>query len=146
MLRRLSLVLYAVAASSSVTGVMFAFGLPMLNQLRRAQMLLVNDLLRSQSLDDRALGVLVVRIAVGNQASEFPAQPAQLSDTGVDKAEFGGRKVACRRARAPLLQFEKTRDFGERKSHGLRALDKAQSMNVPLGISADSAKRTWWFP
>jgi hypothetical protein len=66
-------------------------------------------------------------------------------DSGVDKAQFGGGELARRVARAPLLQIQKTRDLGERKSHGLRAPDEAQAVDISLSVSADSAERTWGF-
>lgn len=81
-------------------------------------------LLRGQALDDRALRVLGVGVAIGNQPGEFPAQVTQLSDASINEAQLGGGELACRMTRAPLLQLQKARDLDERKSHGLRALDE----------------------
>ena len=87
-------------------------------------------MLGSQPLDDGTLRVLGVRITVGNQAREFPAQAAQLLDSSVDKTQFGGSELARRVARASLLESQKTRNLGERESHGLRALDEPQSVGI----------------
>ena len=59
--------------------------------------------LQSQSLNDGTSTVVGVRIAVGNQASEFLAKMAQLANAGVDEAQFGGGELSRRAARAASL-------------------------------------------
>lgn len=102
-------------------------------------------MLRGEPLDDGTVGVLGVRIAVGNEAGEFLAKVTKLADARVEEPQFGGGQLACRAAGAPLLQLQEARDFRQGKSHRLRALDEAQPISIPLGVSADAARRACRF-
>ena len=101
-----------------------------------------DEMLRGKSLDDWTLGVLSVGVAVGNQAGEFLTQTTELADAGIDETQLARRKLARGVTRAPVLQGQQTPDLGERKSHRLCALDKAQAVGIRLGVPPDAAERT----
>ena len=59
--------------------------------------------LRGKPLDDRTLGVLSIRVAVGSQAGEFLAQITKLADAGVDGTQLGRGELPRGVTRAPRL-------------------------------------------
>ena len=60
--------------------------------------------LRGKSLDDRTLGVLSIRVAVGNQGGEFLAQITKLPDAGIDETQLGRGELPRGVTRAPRLR------------------------------------------
>ena len=94
-----------------------------------------------ESLYDRTLGVLRVRVAVGNQTGKFLAQVNKLADASVNEAQLVGGEFPRGAARASRLKREQACDLRECKSHRLSPLDEAQTVRIRLGVPSDAAQR-----